>query len=148
HAMLVYKKVRERIQLGDFKSEPYPIPNDYVSHSIPMILLNVSTELNENYKSLNSEDTESTLLEKDINDYLSQLFELLQDDLIVELKNPKEEETLLSRHRNPGHAIECAWFMIHALNRGQLDEYLDQIDKIVEKSILLGWDNEYGGLLR
>ena len=40
----LYRSIVERINSGTFLTEPYPIPENYRSHSIPMILTNVSCE--------------------------------------------------------------------------------------------------------
>src|SRR5699024_2042515 len=47
-----YRSLKEIIVKKDFKSEPYPIPKGFRSHSVPMILLNVSEELYETAKIL------------------------------------------------------------------------------------------------
>src|SRR5699024_403687 len=44
-AFSIYKSIKKSIEENEFKSEPYPIPENFQSHSIPMILLNVAQEL-------------------------------------------------------------------------------------------------------
>lgn len=48
---------------------------------------------------------------------------------------------------NPGHDIECSWFMMDEANyRG--DEQLHKTaEAIFRQAIEAGWDKEYGGLL-
>lgn len=48
---------------------------------------------------------------------------------------------------NPGHDIECSWFMMdEAIARGD-DELHETAEKIFRQAIEAGWDEEYGGLL-
>ncbi|MEK0452022.1 MAG: hypothetical protein RL088_4290 [Verrucomicrobiota bacterium] len=51
------------------------------------------------------------------------------------------------RTLNPGHAIECAWFIMHE-GRHRKDERLIALGaKILDWMWARGWDREYGGLL-
>ncbi|MFI6900776.1 AGE family epimerase/isomerase [Nonomuraea sp. NPDC050394] len=67
--------------------------------------------------------------------------EILVDD-------PGQRDTVLARHRNPGHALEGAWMMLEAgelLGDHRADErVLDSISKLCAT----GWDVQRGGLLR
>ncbi len=51
------------------------------------------------------------------------------------------------RTLNPGHAIECAWFILHeAKHRG--DRALTELGcQMLDWMWARGWDKEYGGLL-
>jgi N-acylglucosamine 2-epimerase len=69
---------------------------------------------------------------------------------IVELlpADAGDKTTLLYRHVNPGHSIECMWFvMTTAVETGRADA-IDQALQLIESAARLGWDSEYGGLLR
>ncbi|MCC6235077.1 MAG: AGE family epimerase/isomerase, partial [Verrucomicrobiales bacterium] len=51
------------------------------------------------------------------------------------------------RTLNPGHALECAWFILHEA-RLRSDSRLLQLGlKIVDWMWKWGWDDEYGGIL-
>ncbi len=51
------------------------------------------------------------------------------------------------RTLNPGHAIECAWFIMHE-GRHRNDQRLIALGaRILDWMWARGWDNEYGGLL-
>ncbi len=53
----------------------------------------------------------------------------------------------MGRIVNPGHVIECAWFMMDFANRTQ-DANTHKIAlKMLDDSINIGWDKEYEGLL-
>ena len=48
---------------------------------------------------------------------------------------------------NPGHDIECSWFVMEDANRkGDKEQYATAV-KIFDQAIEAGWDKEYGGLL-
>ena len=48
---------------------------------------------------------------------------------------------------NPGHDIECAWFLMEDANRTGNQEQFNTARKIFDLAINAGWDKEYGGLL-
>ncbi len=49
---------------------------------------------------------------------------------------------------SPGHSIEVAWFLLHALQFLPPDDACRQMAlDTIEGSLELGWDREYGGLL-
>ena len=43
-AILLYESIVKRIESGNYKTEPYPIPEGYSVHGIPMILVNTIYE--------------------------------------------------------------------------------------------------------
>lgn len=48
---------------------------------------------------------------------------------------------------NPGHDIECAWFLMDEANRTGDKKLYKESEGIFLDAINAGWDNEYGGLL-
>ncbi len=48
---------------------------------------------------------------------------------------------------NPGHDIECSWFMMDEANYRGDEELHRQAEEIFRLAIEAGWDKEYGGLL-
>ena len=51
------------------------------------------------------------------------------------------------RTLNPGHAIECAWFIMHEGRRRKDQRLIALGAKILDWMWARGWDNEHGGLL-
>lgn len=151
-ALQLYFRIRERIEEGNIRTEPYPIPQGYRAHSIPMIMLNVAQELAEAGRQLDHPKKEelynhSVSYMKDIMDS----FYREQDHRIVEMlpdDASSEGETLLYRHVNPGHTIESMWFVIHTAQQAGYSGYLNTAVKAIEEAINVGWDSGYGGLLR
>jgi len=50
------------------------------------------------------------------------------------------------RQLNPGHAIECAWFILHESRRRGHAKYREMGLEILDWMWQRGWDSEYGGL--
>ena len=48
---------------------------------------------------------------------------------------------------NPGHDIECSWFLMEAANYAHDAETHATAVKIFDQAFEAGWDKEYGGLL-
>ncbi|RFB17371.1 N-acyl-D-glucosamine 2-epimerase [Bacillus sp. HNG] len=144
-AYLVYESIHQRIKHGHFRTEPYPIPVGYSSHSIQMIMLNVAQEVEETAEKFSKPVKKKA---KSISEKIIQEF-ILEDGRIVELKPEaaSNEDTLLANHVNPGHALESIWFHVHSLDERD-EKVLQLLSKVTLQSIHLGWDDEHGGLLR
>lgn len=151
-SLKLYDRLQERIEKGNIRTDPYPVPPGYRAHSIPMIMLNIAQELADAARRLNHPKEEllyeqSVAYMKDIMDH----FYREKDHRVVEMlpvNPPLEEDTLLSRHVNPGHTIESMWFVIHTARKTGYPAYVDKAIKAVDKAINLGWDPVFGGLLR
>ncbi|MEH7386007.1 AGE family epimerase/isomerase [Bacillus sp. JJ1521] len=142
YAYQVYESIHHRVEQGRYRTEPYPIPRGYSSHSIQMILLNVAQEIEETAEKLSKpiKKMAKNISEKIIQDFI------LEDGRIVELRpeDANNDDTLLANHVNPGHTLESVWFHIHSLD----ENALPLLSKVTLKAIDLGWDHEQGGLLR
>lgn len=146
----LYQSIVRRIEENQFKTEPYPIPEGYRIHGIPMILVNTVYEYYNMKKELGYayEEEREYALDKALY-ILNELYD--ERGLIREHKSTLEnrEYRLLDRHINPGHTLEDLWFLIEILqDTDHLKEYLPRILQIARVTFDLGWDKEYGGLLR
>lgn len=146
----LYHSIVRRIESGDFLTEPYPIPEGYSIHGIPMILVNTVHEYILMKQRLGMDVADETA-------YARGKLEFILNELydgrghIREHKSTpeREHEYLLDRHLNPGHTLEDAWFWIEFLEQfGGLFDYLPRICEIVKITFEAGWDQELGGLLR
>lgn len=144
------ESILRRYEADEFLTEPYPIPDGYVTHGIPMILINTF------YEYLEMKEHFGMSLKNEI-EYLKKWANFIlytmsnSHGLISEHKSKPEnqEHRLLDRHINPGHTLEDAWFLIEALKKyGNLEENLPLIKQIVINTFRLGWDEVEGGLLR
>lgn len=151
YANKVLTNIIGRIESGEYLTEPYPIDEAFSSHSILMILINCLTECLECSKEtgfkydLDLEDLLGERIYKILN------YHVQDNNLIAELMTDKKEykDTLLYNHINPGHTIECLWFLVHGLDMlDETDANINKIKDIFNATVEIGLDKEYGGLLR
>lgn len=145
----LYESVLERIEKDDFLTQPYPIPEGYKIHSIPMILLNTTYEYIKMLQKLGINYDKEVKLGLGYVETL--LVDFYRNGLIREHISTDEnyETCLLDRHVNPGHTLEDMWFIIEFLQEfGDISKYLTKILEISQKTFDLGWDEEQGGLFR
>lgn len=71
-------------------------------------------------------------------------------DLAVLMETVGENGEILDhfdgRTLNPGHAIECAWFLMHEGQKSSKASWIQLGCKILDAMWKRGWDEEYGGL--
>lgn len=150
NALKLYNRIRERLEAGDIRSEPYSIPKGYRAHSVPMIMLNVTQELTEAAQILNHQKRKKlhhySLVYMD--DIMNNFYQ--SDHRVYEMIpiTQPQDNRLFNRHLNPGHTIECMWFVMDLARKTNHEDYILKASKAVEKAIELGWDAKYGGLLR
>lgn len=147
-ALTLYDDVRSRLSQGTFRMEPYPLPSGYRSHSVPMIMLNVSQELERA-----SRDLGDSRHERLARDGLADMDTILgtfvrPDRSVQEVVATDGPERLLTRHRTPGHAIESMWFVIEQALRHDRPDAVSVATEVMKASIRIGWDETHGGLLR
>lgn len=146
----LYKSIVQRVEAGDFLTEPYPIPAGYHIHGIPMILLNTVQEYILMRQRLGLDASEEIAYARSKADHI--LDELADGKGHIRefaTDAPGAKDRLLDRHINPGHTLEDAWFLLEFYETfGGLDTRLGQIAEIALTTFALGWDTEYGGLLR
>lgn len=148
-AKCLYDSVVNRIKKNDYLTEPYPIPDGYKVHSIPMILINTTFEIIRMLEKLGFNYDEEIQFGLSQIDIIMTIF--YDDGLIREHVSTNEnyKTRLLDRHINPGHTLEDLWFIIEFLREyGDLEPYLEKLIYIAKRTFNLGWDKEYGGLLR
>lgn len=149
-ALAVYDRIEQRLASGDLRSEPYPVPDGYSSHSVPMIMLNVAQEL---FGSLKAFDhwraPEFKGRELGYAATIMSRFRL-QDGTILEMlpDDPEAQDTVLARHVNPGHTLESMWFVLSGAEEGAGQSVARGVGETIRKTFALGWDDEYGGFLR
>lgn len=117
------------------------------SKAEPMILLNVATVLrqadaqNEAYY-----DGIITSLIDDIKCFHKPEYQAMFET-VETISNDVILNSAPCRVINPGHDMECAWFMLEeALHRGDGD-LADFSAQVFDEAFARGWDEEYGGIL-
>ncbi|WP_202964652.1 AGE family epimerase/isomerase [Inquilinus limosus] len=140
-----------RIAAGTARTEPYPIRAGFRGFSLPMILIGVGAEVLDATGSAVAAETVLGAVQK-----IETMF--LAGDDIAEMAPAaaSDADTLLARHRTPGHVLEACWFLWQAgqslRHRGIAAESplfeADTLADIAIRAATLGWDAEQGGLLR
>ena len=142
-ALAVHGKTMALIERGIIKTEPYPLPAGSEAQGVLMILCHTATELSLALAHVG--DGRAAEYRGEAQAHAHCLLDHFVDRDSMQLKEVVVQEgrqtTLLERHRNPGHTVECMWFLLDALGGKRLQE----IETILITALELGWDEEYGG---
>lgn len=147
HTLSLHASIESRLAGGSVRSEPYPIPAGCQAHAFSMIMLNVTQELEETARLL-SHPAEASL-KGDARRHLNEIMTVfLQDDGVVREISGTCNRTILEQHVTPGHAIESMWFVMQEAHKHGLTSTVQRAAASIRKMFRVGWDEEYGGLLR
>lgn len=137
----------------DPSADPYKItPKSYASTratkslACPMILLNVThimRETDESETRVYDENARALIAEIERDFYKPDLHILLET---VGLNGEIIDESAPCRVVNPGHDIECAWFLLDEGAYFQDEHILRLAKRIFDDAIANGWDKEYDGI--
>lgn len=97
----LYRSITKRVERGDFLTEPYPVPDGYQVHGIPMILVDTVQEYMDMRRSFGLDVVEQeSYVRGKVHFILDVLYD--GDGLIREhLSDDKSYTRLLDRHINP-----------------------------------------------
>ncbi len=131
-----------------FKITPksYAQTRDLKSLANPMILLNVTSVMRDadpdNFEEYNS--IISGLIE-DIKAFSHDEYNAMFENI-----DANDNSVILNsapcRVINPGHDIECAWFLLEEAIKRNDTELVAFSKKVFDRAFELGWDKEYGGI--
>lgn len=143
-ALDTYWSILRRIRDPKFQAfYPFPEAQDCSRHTLWMILLEVTQELNEIW----SDPRFQGIIEECVQAILDH-HARPADGAILE--NLTADFNLLDspggRLINPGHGFESAWFVMHQGRRRGDVEMIRRAAQMVEWSYLRGWDREEGGI--
>lgn len=122
----------------------YPGTRNLKGFSLPMILSNLTLELEH---LLNKEVVEQTM-EDCIDEIINNFLRPELGGIIVENLNTDNSlsDSFDGRLINPGHGIEAMWFIMDLGVRLNRPELIDQAVKTTLATLEYGWDNKYGGI--
>lgn len=112
--------------------------------AVPMILLVTAQELRKYSDSPLCQSVIDASISEIERDFLKPEFRAL-----LETVGPNGEfiDTLDGRCVNPGHSIEAGWFILEEARFRGGDRHLESLGTtIIDWSLDLGWDDEYGGI--
>lgn len=110
----------------------------------PMILMNVAQQLRENLEINTADQWIDRFIEEIRRDFVKPEIQCVMEQVAPDgsIIDHFDGRTL-----NPGHAIECAWFILHE-GKHRNDSALIALGcQILDWMWARGWDEEYGGLL-
>ena len=129
---------------GTAPTPPYQIPEGHEAYGPRMIVANTLLVYAQAAEALGVAGAEREQLREAVEAVLSHR---LPDGTFSEMPGP-DPQSLVSRHRVPGHGIEGIWVVLEALellgDERDRAPLLESLDALCE----LGWDREHGGLLR
>ena len=122
----------------------YPGTRNLKGFSLPMILSNLTLELEH---LLDKEVVEQTM-EDCIDEIMNNFLRPELGGIIVENLNTDNSlsDSFDGRLINPGHGIEAMWFIMDLGVRLNRPELIDQAVKTTLATLEYGWDNKYGGI--
>lgn len=147
HALLA--NAERRIQARSAPSEPYPVRPGFTDAAGLMLLLNVGTQLHLASGSGQSADIAASAL--------SQLFgngtaeAMWSQGFWWEFRpdNASDADTLLARHRTPGHLLEMLWMVLEAADvLPDAPAVPAWLPDLAIQALEIGWDQEHGGIFR
>jgi N-acylglucosamine 2-epimerase len=144
----VLRSASARVSDGTALTEPYPVPAGMTSLGVRMMQLNAASEL---YAATGSPEVEQEALRS-----ATALAESLRsgDGSLPSdfgfADGVGDTDSLISRHRTPGHVLEALWFLVDAgAVMPQAAELVGPwMPELARRALELGWDTECGGLLR
>ena len=138
----------------DPATDPYKItPKSYAETrntktlANPMILLNVASIMRQaDAERYAYYDGIITALIEDIKCFYNPEYKATFENISAE-DNSVILDTATCRVINPGHDIECAWFLLEEAIKREDQALVDFAAKVFDDAFALGWDTEYGGIL-
>lgn len=123
----------------------YAETRDLKALADPMIMLNVTAIMREADQANEAYYTDIiTGLINDIKAFDNDEYGALMENVTTD--NKLVLESAPCRVVNPGHDIECSWFILEeGVRRGDKD-VIAFAEKIFNRAFAFGWDHEYGGL--
>lgn len=109
-----------------------------------MILLNVAQQLRETIGFEGVDDW--------IDRFIAEIRTFVKPDIQCVMEQVAPDGSVIDhfdgRTLNPGHAIECAWFILHEAKHRNHDKELIELGcQMLDWMWARGWDKEYGGML-
>jgi N-acylglucosamine 2-epimerase len=124
-------------------NKTYPGTRPMKSLAVPMILANLSLEMDWLLPSDRLAQVLDTTVQEVMNDFLDQ-----ERGLMYENVSPDGShlDCFEGRLINPGHGIEAMWFIMDIANRRHDLQTVNKAVDIVINILNFAWDQEYGGL--
>ncbi len=135
--------IKRRNNTKGLYNKSYPGTRSLKNFSLPMILCNLSLEL------------EHILGKQKVDEFIPSIIHEVMDvfyhpDLGLVLENVNEDgsfcDSFEGRLLNPGHAIEAMWFIMDLGKRINDEKLIQKAKDIMLHTLEYGWDKEYEGI--
>ena len=136
--------IRYHTTPGLLKPKVIPETRRLKSHAMPMILLATTQVL----RQVDDDPFYADVIQDSIHEVLHH-FVKPEFKVLLESVGPNGEflDEPAGREVNPGHAIETAWFLMEeARHRNRDRDLIERACRILDWSLDIGWDQEYGGI--
>ena len=143
-ALQAYNNVlRRQVNPKGKYNKAYPGTRSLKSLAVPMILANLSLEMDW----LLQDNQLEAVLEQTIREVMGDFLDA-EMGLIYENVTPdgKHLDCFDGRLINPGHSIEAMWFVMDIANRKGDLKLIDRAVDVVLNTLNFGWDKEYEGI--
>ncbi|MCF6467057.1 N-acylglucosamine 2-epimerase [Nonomuraea sp. MG754425] len=146
---LIVQRIADDVAAGDPPTPPYPLPPGCSGFGARMIVLNARLDQVRAHQAASTRPGSAPVDE--LREARRAMLAHREDSgLFTEtfVPDPGRRDTVLARHRTPGHALEGTWIAMEAGDL--LGESADHGDLVAGVSALCraGWDDEHGGLFR
>lgn len=143
-ALQAYNNVLRRKENPKGKyNKTYPGTRPMKSLAVPMILANLSLEMEWLLPQEKLEQVLDATVQEVMNDFLDRDRGLMYENVAPDGSHVDSFE---GRLINPGHGIEAMWFIMDIANRRQDTATIQQAVDVVLNILNFAWDTEYGGL--
>ena len=135
-------------------SEPYPVPAGFTDMAGPMTLLHVGSEMFRLHGSAIGSRVSAQALADLVGGGTGggSTEPMWAEHRWWEFKpdSPADTDTLLARHKTPGHLLECIWMVLHAADAAAAPTAAvpSWLGDLAVRALELGWDTHHGGLFR
>jgi N-acylglucosamine 2-epimerase len=124
-------------------SKAYPGTRPMKALAVPMILANLSLEMDWLLPSNQLEQVLDATVREVMNDFLDRDRGLMYENVAPDGSHINSFD---GRLINPGHGIEAMWFIMDIAQRRQDHTLINQAVDVVLNILNFAWDKEYGGL--
>ncbi len=148
HALLAHAE--ERIEARSAPSEPYPVRAGFKDAAGLMLLLNVGAQLHLASGSAESAQTAGAALSRLLGDANSEGMWKAGSWWEYRPDSADDLDTLLARHRTPGHLLEMLWMVMEAVEimPDLAPRIPGWLPDLAVRALEAGWDDQHGGIFR
>ncbi|KKN17731.1 hypothetical protein LCGC14_0962940, partial [marine sediment metagenome] len=124
-------------------NKAYTRTRELQNFALPMILCNLSLELEHILGEEQVEKVTGSVIELILNKFYQEESGLVLENIS---RNGQFIDTFEGRLLNPGHAIEAMWFIMNLGIRKKDNALVEKAEQIMYRQLENGWDEKHGGI--